>query len=140
MHSRQLTTQDKQLIDLAKEIIIRRYEYGRHHIASVLRTKQGKIYTGIHLDLTVRRAAICAEAIALGKAVSEGVNDFDIMVAVRHTRPDEEIQQVDVVSPCGICRELLFEYCPDLQIIVPNDNAIEKFSILELLPIKFSHR
>lgn len=135
-----ITNEDKQLIELAKAVITESYQYGRHHIAAALRTADGTVFTALHLDATVRRAAICAEAAVLSRAISEGADKLDTIVAVRHPRPDEEDQTPMVVSPCGICRELLVEYGNELKVIVPDsDGTLRKCNILELLPYRFNH-
>jgi cytidine deaminase len=139
MSALQITKDDIQLIHEAKKIIEKYYKYGRHHIGAALRTKPGKIFTAVHIDAIVRRAAVCAEAIVLGKAISEGFDEFDTIVAVRHTRPDEKNQIISVVSPCGICRELLSEYGENIRIIITKDGKFKKFYISDLLPYKFSH-
>ncbi len=57
--------------------------------------------------------AVCAEAVALGRAVVDlGDAGIDTIVAVRHPPPDEKDQTIKVVSPCGACRELIFDYDP----------------------------
>lgn len=135
----QITEDDIQLIHEAQEIIQKYYRYGRHHVGAALRTKSGKIFTAVHIDATVRRAAVCAEAVVLGKAISEGFSEFDTIVAVRHTRPDEKNQTMSVVSPCGICRELLSEYGEGMKVIITDNENLKKCYISDLLPYKFMH-
>lgn len=57
------------------------------------------------------------EAIALGKAISEGENEFDTIVAVRHPDLNQDNQEIEVVSRCGICRELISDYGNETKII-----------------------
>lgn len=134
-----LSEADEFLVQQATEMIVSHYSYGRHHIAAAMRTKDGRILTALHLDTVVRRAAICAEAIVLGIAISNGFTELDTIVAVRHRRPDENGSLVSVVSPCGICRELLVEYAPNLNVIVSQGDRLYTCQVSTLLPIRFSH-
>lgn len=133
----ELSQQDREVIKVAQRVIELRYEYGKHHIGAAIRTKSGKIYSAVHLEANIGRISVCAEVIALGKAISEGDNEFDTIVAVRHPSPDEENQDIKVVSPCGMCRELLSDYSKDIKVVLPIDDAIAKCDILDLLPWKY---
>ena len=85
------------------------------------------------------RMAVCAEAVALGRAVVDlGDAGIDTIVAVRHPPPGEKDQTIAVVSPCGACRELIFDYDPKARVIVPNGTAPSVVAIGELLPNKYS--
>ena len=132
-----LAENDMDLIDAAREIMSRLYRPGKHHIAAALRTKGGRIYTGVHLE--AHAVAVCAEVTVLGKAVSEGETEFDCIVAVRHPRDHEENQEIQIVSPCGTCREILSDYAEDLNVILIEDGEVKKTCITELLPHKYDH-
>ena len=68
--------------------------------------------------------AVCAEAVALGQAVTEiGETGIETIVAVRHPAPDEKDQTIAVVSPCGACRELIWDYDRNARVIVPGANG-----------------
>jgi cytidine deaminase len=83
--------------------------------------------------------AVCAEAVALGRAVVDlGEAGIDTIVAVRQPPPEEIDQDITVVSPCGACRELIFDYDPKARVIVPNGKAQAVVPIAELLPNKYS--
>src|SRR3972149_4619747 len=105
-----LSRADKALIAAATKLIERRYAEGRHHIAAAVRTAAGRVYTGLHLDTYVGRASVCAEAVAVGRALTaNGAAKRDPIlrvVSVRHPRPREAYREPQIVSPCGICREL----------------------------------
>ena len=133
----ELSRQDQELIKAAESIIESRYKYGKHHIGAAIRSKSGKIYRAVHLEANVGRISVCAEAIAIGKAVSEGDSEFDTIVAVRHPGPDEEDRTIKVVSPCGMCRELLSNYGTDIKVIYSNDDTLAKCNIVDLLPWKY---
>ncbi len=132
-----LTTEDHALIETAREIIRARYIENRHHIAAVLRTRSGKVHVGLHLDTYVGRASVCAEAVAVGTAMAAGDRDIAAIVSVRHPRPSEANQTIQVVSPCGICREMLTDFAPDCRVIVPKDGSIIRVSPRDLLPNKY---
>jgi cytidine deaminase len=135
-----ITIEDEQLIKAAKDTILKYYKYGKHHIGAALRIKTGKIYTAVHLEANVGRAAVCAEAIALGKAISEGENEFDTIVAVRHPNLSDEKQEIKVVSPCGICRELISDYGADIKIIYSDNDEVKKCIVSDLLPYRFTRK
>jgi cytidine deaminase len=83
--------------------------------------------------------AVCAEAVALGRAfVDLGDAGIETIVAVRHPGPDETNQSIKVVSPCGACRELIFDYDRNARVIVPNGKSAATVLIAELLPNKYT--
>ena len=83
--------------------------------------------------------AVCAEAVALGRAVVDiGDGGIETIVAVRHPPPDEKDQEIKVVSPCGACRELIFDYDRNARVIVPNGKTPTVVPIADLLPNKYS--
>lgn len=105
-----------------------------HTVAAALRGTDGRIWTGIHLGTTVGRLSICAEPIALGRAILEGSGHIATAVAVRHPKPEEDSRDIAVVTPCGACRELLVDYAPDCFVIVPGGM---KLPIAALLPLPY---
>lgn len=132
-----LTSNDFQLIEEAKKKITSLYEDDKHHVAAALHTKSNKIVSAVHLEAYNGRVSVCAEAIAIGSAISSGDSEFDTIVAVRHPYSDEENRELHVVSPCGICRELVSDYSPDCFVIMDIDGELQKTSIKELLPLKY---
>lgn len=137
MQTSKLTAQDLELVEAAKEVIQRCYVFGRHHIGAAVRTKSGKIYSSVHLEAYIGRITVCAEAMVLGKAISEGDGDFETIVAVRHPDPTEEYQSIRVVSPCGMCRELISDYGQHVNVILPMGDDLVKCNVMELLPCKY---
>ncbi len=134
-----LSKSDKALIAAAKTAIKRRYRDDWQEVGAALRTRTGKIFTGVNLDAYLGRMAVCAEAVALGRAVVElGDGGIDTIVAVRHPPPDQEDQKIAVVSPCGACRELIFDYDRNARVIVPNGASAKAVPIGKLLPNKYS--
>jgi cytidine deaminase len=132
-----LTEDDRALIEIARALIRERYVENRHHISAALRTRSGKIHTGLHLDTYVGRASVCAEAVAIGTAMAAGDEDVATIVSVRHPRPREANQTIQVVSPCGICREMLADFAPDCRVIVPVDDGLVRVAPIDLLPNKY---
>ena len=97
-----LAPNDHALIDAAREAIAKLYAENRHHIGAALRARSGRIYTAVHLDTYVGRASVCAEAVAVGRALADGESEIDMIVSVRHPRPSEADRTIRIVSPCGI--------------------------------------
>jgi cytidine deaminase len=137
MLEKNLTHEDFELIEAAKEVIKNLYELDRHHVGAALRTKDGRVFTAVHIEAYVGRITVCAEAIVIGKAISEGYKDFDTIVAVRHPDPDDPNREIRIVSPCGMCRELLSDYGEEMNVILSVDDQIVKCPILDLIPLKY---
>ena len=137
--SAKLVKADKELIEAATAAIKLRYRDDWQEVGAALRTRSGKIFTGVNLDAYLGRMAVCAEAVALGNAVVDlGDAGIDTIVAVRHPPPEEDDQIIAVVSPCGACRELIFDYDPNARVIVPNGPSPSIVPIAELLPNKYT--
>jgi cytidine deaminase len=134
-----LNAADKELIAAATAAIRQRYRNDWQEVGAALRTRSGQIFTGVNLDAYLGRMAVCAEAVALGRALIEvGDDGIDSIVAVRHPPPEEKDQRIAVVSPCGACRELIFDYDRKARVIVPNGRTAAAVSIAELLPNKYT--
>ena len=134
-----LRAADKRLIAAAEQAIKRRYRDDWQEVGAALRTRSGKIFTGVNLDAYLGRMAVCAEAVALGRAVVDvGDAGIDMIVAVRHPSPADKDQTIAVVSPCGACRELIFDYDRNARVIVPDGKSPKVVPIAELLPNKYT--
>ena len=134
-----LSERDRELIVAASEAIKRRYRYDWQEVGAALRTRDGRIYTGVNLDAYLGRMAVCAEAVALGRVVTDvGETGIETIVAVRHPDPEEPDQEIAVVSPCGSCRELIWDYDRNARVIVPGADGPVVAGIRELLPNKYS--
>ncbi|KPI13433.1 CMP/dCMP deaminase zinc-binding protein [Actinobacteria bacterium OK074] len=105
---------DNELLETASELLARIHVPGRHEVAAVLRTRSGALHTGIHLEGSARRSSICAEGIALGAAFTAEDREIETILAV-HYKPAGVLR---VIAPCGVCRELLYDYCPDAHVYV----------------------
>ncbi len=96
----------------ARTLIAERAKEGRHHVAATVLTRAGNSYTAVNIDSVLGRAAVCAEAVAIGMA-STAEPDAEIAFVCALNR-----RQV-VIAPCGLCRELLLDYGPEALVAVP---------------------
>jgi cytidine deaminase len=134
-----LPKKDRELIDAATAAITSRYRDDWQEVGAALRTRSGRIFTGVNLDAYLGRMAVCAEAVALGRALVDiGDDGIETIVAVRHPSPADKNQKIAVVSPCGACRELIFDYDRKARVIVPDGRTPKAVPIAELLPNKYS--
>jgi len=140
MKTANLSPANQALIEAARELISARYIENRHHIAAAVRGGSGRIYTGLHLDTYVGRASVCAEAVALGQAMGAGETRIEAIVSLRHPRPREQHRDCKIVSPCGICREMLTDFAAGCAVIMPGATADEPPHLIpveQLLPEKY---
>jgi cytidine deaminase len=134
-----LSVADRELVEAAREAIRRRYRFDWQEVGAAIRLRSGKIFTGVSLDAYLGRMAVCAEAVALGQAItSAGETGIDTIVAVRHPPPEEKNQAIAVVSPCGACRELIWDYDRNARVIVPGEAGPTVVSVGDLIPNKYS--
>lgn len=123
-----LNDKDKQLIQTALKVLEENFDDGiyNHTVGCAILCKNGNIYKGVNCDGI---HGSCAEYITMGIAVSQGERDFDTIVAVHEKAANS------VISPCGNCRQMLFEYCPDIKVIVNDENGnLIKVKARDLLP------
>lgn len=134
-----LTSDDEALIESARNVIREAYVHGTHYVGAAVRTTDGDVYTGVHIEANVGRASVCAEPVVLGTAVAEGVSgqEIDTIVSVRHPGPNEDTDEIKVVSPCGVCRELISDMNPEATVIHPDDDELVKTDAIDLLPSKY---
>lgn len=126
---------------VASDLIEERYEPKRHVIAAAVMGASGKIYTSVNLDSYLRRAAICAEAGAVAAAMTAGETGITAILAMRHDRDGSpQHQQPQLVSPCGICRELIADYgLEGTLVFVPSENKdFSAETISSLLPNRYA--
>jgi cytidine deaminase len=132
-----LDDKDQELIAAATAAITQRYRNDWQEVGAAMRTRDGKVFTGVSIDAYIGRVAVCAEAIAIGRAITEaGDKGIESIVAVRHPKPGEP-GSIAVVSPCGICRELIHDYDAKARVIVPDGKSPAVTTIGELLPNKY---
>lgn len=130
------------LISKAIEMTERSYvPYSHFHVGAALLDKNGKIWTGCNIENAAYGPSNCAERTAVFKAVSEGVREFEAIAVVGG--PEDEagkVQIQDFCPPCGVCRQVLSEFCSrDFKIILANGKGEQKtFTLAQLLPESFS--
>ena len=110
--------------------------YSHFHVGAALLTKSGKIYTGCNIENAAYGPSNCAERTAIFKAVSEGEKEFQAIAIVGG--PEGKIE--DFCPPCGICRQVMAEFCDkDFKIILSNGKKeVKTFTLSDLLPESFS--
>ena len=107
--------------------------YSRFYVGAALLTRSGKIYEGCNIESSSFGLTCCAERVALFKALSEGEKEFEVIVV----RADTE----EFCSPCGACRQVLWDYARNLKIILVNaKGATRTCNLEELLPEAFDDR
>ena len=119
------------LVALAREAMTRAYApYSGCQVGAALLTKDGKVYTGCNIENAAFGPTICAERTAVAKAVSEGHRDFVRIVIAGRSE--------GLCVPCGVCRQVLREFAPNIEIICLNGAGEERtFTLEELLPHSF---
>lgn len=119
------------LVALAREAMTRAYApYSGCQVGAALLTRDGKVYTGCNIENAAFGPTICAERTAVAKAVSEGHRDFVRIVIAGRSRA--------FCVPCGVCRQVLREFAPNIEIICLNGAGEERtFTLEELLPHSF---
>ncbi len=131
---------EKTLIQKAIEMTKMSYApYSGYHVGAALLTKDGSIYTGCNIENASYGATNCAERTAFFKAVSEGVKDFEAIAIVGAPADAAENTFSDYAYPCGICRQVMQEFCKkDFGIIVAKSTEdYKKYTLQELLPFGF---
>ena len=120
---------DEKLLETAVGMLAYSYvPYSNYPVGAALLGKDGHVYTGCNVENAAYGNTMCAERTALYKAVSEGAREFEaIAIASRGSAP----------FPCGACRQSLYEFAPDLRVMVTWDGNVRKTTLRELLPEGF---
>ena len=132
-----LVRPDQELIEAARAVLLKHYRPHWHTIGAALRSRDGRIWTGLHLGATVGRLSVCAEAVALGRAILDGDGTVECAVAVRHPKAEESVRDIAIVPPCGACREMLTDFDPAADVIVPGPDGPYRMAIRALLPLPY---
>ncbi len=104
--------------------------YSEFQAGAALVTEKGKIYTGCTIENSSLMLSVCAENVALTKALSEGEKKFQAMAIACGTK--------EYCFPCGSCRQLLWEFAGNIDLILCGRKGIKKYALSELLPHAFS--
>jgi len=121
----------RALIDLALEARRRAYApYSNYTVGAALRTRSGKLYTGVNVENAAYPATICAERTSVVKAVSEGEKEFEVIA----------VATANGGTPCGICRQVLSEFGLDTLVLIANEKGelVEEMTVAGLLPGAFT--
>ena len=104
--------------------------YSHFRVGAALECRDGTVFTGCNIENAAYSPSICAERVAVSKAVSEGHWDFlRIAIAADTDR---------FTSPCGVCRQVLWEFAPDLEVLLYNrQGEIQELTLRQLLPYSF---
>ena len=122
--------EDQTLIQAAHEVRQRAYApYSGYRVGAALRTKGGKVFTGVNVENASYPLSICAERTAVFKAVSEGEMSFDTVVVATENGG----------TPCGACRQVLSEFGLDIRVLIINQerDIVLETTVGELLPGAF---
>src|SRR4029077_4025055 len=104
--------------------------FSNFRVGAALRAKSGRIFTGCNVENATLGLTICAERVAIFKAISEGERGFDAMAVVTDTE--------SLTPPCGACRQLIWEFCGDVPVILSNlKGKSEMLRMRELFPRPF---
>ena len=125
-----LTDSDYEVIEAAQKAIQRNYDaiHDNHAVGAAVRCKSGKIYAGVNV-YSIHGA--CAEQIAIGTAITQGEREFETVVAVMGK------DGAQIIPPCGNCRQIMYEYMPECDVILSVEGQNRKIKAKELLPFPY---
>lgn len=128
---------DKELVELSIKARENSYSpYSNFRVGAALLTASGKVYTGCNVENASYGICMCAERVAIGKAVSEGETEF-AAIAISGALKDKPIGEP--CAPCGICRQAIAEFCEgDFKILLAKEGGYETLTLSQLLPHSFS--
>ena len=134
--------QKTQLIETAIKMMDFSYvPYSHFHVGAALLAKDGTVFTGCNVENAAYGPSNCAERTAIFKAVSEGVRSFEAIAIVGGAENGQGEPQIkDFCPPCGVCRQVMSEFCgKDFKIILTDGKGgIKEFTLAELLPESFN--
>ena len=127
-----LTHQEKQaLLDAANSARQNAYvPYSNYRVGAAVRAKSGRVFTGVNVENAAYPQTMCAERIAIFKAVSEGEREFEAIIVVTDNGG----------SPCGGCRQVMAEFGLDTMVLIANGEGklIQEITVKDLLPGAFT--
>ena len=127
----ELNTEEKELLKAAQKAAENSYSpYSHYQVGCAVKTVEGHIFTGCNVENASYSLTICAERNAIFKAISEGHRAFS-EIAV-YVDSDESF------PPCGACRQVIYEFAPDIQVIYANRKVFQKTMLSELFPNAFT--
>ena len=125
---------EDQLIETAKAARLRSVApFSNFKVGAALQTKAGKLFTGCNIESASYGLTVCAERVAIWKALSEGEREFTNLVIVADTE--------NLTPPCGTCRQIIWEFAKHAKIVLANlRGQREEVHIIDLLPRAFDAR
>jgi cytidine deaminase len=106
--------------------------YSNFRVGAAVRATSGRIFTGCNVENATFGLTLCAERVAIFKAISEGERGFDAVAVVTDTDA--------LTPPCGACRQILWEFCGDAQVVLANlRGKVEVHRMSALFPKPFDH-
>jgi len=104
--------------------------FSKFQVGAAIEDATGRIHTGCNVENATYGLTICAERVAVFKAISEGVRSFRRVAVAADTD--------DLTPPCGACRQILWEFCGDVEIVLANPRGkVESYRLKELFPKPF---
>ena len=124
----------EELVEAAKRVRENAFApYSNFKVGSAVISEDGKIFSGCNVESASFGLTICAERVAIWKAVSEGESELAGIAVVADTE--------ELTPPCGVCRQIIWEFCGDVPVILANlKGDVEKILISELLPRAFDNK
>lgn len=125
-----MATTDKKLFRMAVKASENAYApFSNFHVGAALLAKDGKIYTGVNVENSSFGGTICAERTAMVKAISDGCREFEAIAIAGNGGTS---------WPCGICRQFMYEFCPELRVISgDSEDELKVYTLKGLLPEGF---
>lgn len=125
---------EQELIDAAADVRERAYApYSNFKVGAAVETDDGDIYTGCNVESASYGLTVCAERVAIWKGISRGVTKFGRIAVVVDTE--------ELTPPCGVCRQIIWEFCGDVPVILSNlHGKSETIQMSELLPRAFDSK
>ena len=127
---------DIALLEMAQDLLARVWVHGRHEVATALRTADGSVFTGVHLEGSCRRSSICAEGVAMGAARAGLAPGRPLQVEAIVSVQIKPAGQFRIIAPCGVCRELISDYSPETRIWITSEAGVHAVVAQDLLPFK----
>ena len=129
-----MSESENQLIEEATRARVRSVApFSKFLVGAALQTDEGKVFTGCNVESASYGLTVCAERVAIWKALSEGERDFARLVIVADTE--------QLTPPCGTCRQIIWEFCKHATIVLANlHGQKEEVHIADLLPRAFDAR
>jgi cytidine deaminase len=104
--------------------------YSNFRVGAAVRAKSGRVFTGCNVENSTYGLTLCAERVAIFKAVSEGERGFDAVAVVTDTD--------SLTPPCGACRQIIWEFCGDAEVVLANlKGKVEVLQMSALFPRPF---